>query len=135
MLTIPKSATCFSTANIDKKTGEINLPKKGNQGRQEVWIERTEDGFRLEFQDRGNYGRERWRAEFNDLSSEDVLSIIGVLEQLVDGATESTRIEFSQPEPEPEVEAPAEETEESVSDVPVEVLPESVESETEQLEA
>lgn len=140
MLIIPKSATCFSTANLDKE-GNVSLPKKGNKGRQELFAERTEDGFRLQFEDRGNYGRERWRAEFNDLGASDILSIITQLEALVDGNIDSTSIPFELPaEPEAETEAPAEEAEEAelsaedVEELPAEVL-ETPEEETEQIEA
>jgi len=133
MLMISKKQGATSTAG-DKA-------KKGDKGRLELKALRDGDGYRVRFEDYGNYGRVRWQADFGQLTGDEVSSMINALLDLLDGVTETTAVEFTPPAPEPEVEAEAVEVapaEEPVEETEApEVAPEAVvaESDMDQLEA
>jgi len=69
---------------------------KGKKGRLELFAEEhIVDGyFVLSFADFGNYGRERWSADFGQLSREDLLNVRDALTDLVEGRVDSTHIPF-----------------------------------------
>jgi hypothetical protein len=134
MLTISKRNGATSTAGA--------TAKKGNKGRLELRAERTDDGFRVRFEDYGNYGRIRWEADFGSLDENGILDIIESLQELLAGDADSTAVAFVEPQEQTaEVEAEAEpvEAEEAEAsseepEVPAEAL-EAPESAMDQLEA
>lgn len=134
MLTISKKNGATSTAG--------GIAKKGDKGRLELSATRNGDVYGLSFKDYGNYGRERWQADFGELTELDIEDMIEALQELRAGALDDTAVEFTPPQPEPEAEAePVAETIEDeqelsaddVQDVPAEITEEP--GETDQLEA
>jgi len=102
-----KTNGAFSTAG--------NSVKKGSKGRLELSAqagELSEGGkpttFDVKFTDIGNYGRERWFAQFSNLTRADVEDAINLLQELLAGEISTTYTNEVLAEGEVEVEPVAE---------------------------
>jgi len=87
MLTVMKRNGATSSAG--------DTVKKGHRGRLELFASRSEDGsYTLDFTDYGNFGKERWSANFGTLTREDLESMIDALINLRDDEIDSTHLPF-----------------------------------------
>ena len=115
MLTVTRSAGASSTADKMRKGAQ-----KGEKGRLELFASRSEDGnATLTFVDYGNYGKERWSANFGPLTTEQINEMVDALIDFRDGEVETTHLPFeveaqgSEPTPDSDESAPAVETSET----------------------
>lgn len=119
MLTVSRKSGASSTADKGR-TGS----QKGSKGRLELFASRNTDGtYSVSFADYGNFGRERWAADFGTVTEAQLSDLIDALSALQSGVIDTTHVPFEavvaqDGEPTETVEAPAEEvTETSTSNV------------------
>ena len=87
MLTVTKKSGATSSAG--------DVVKKGSRGRLEMFASRRGDGsYTLDFTDYGNFGKERWSANFGTLSADDLNSMIDALINLRDNEIDTTHLPF-----------------------------------------
>lgn len=107
MLTVTRRSGASSTADRDR-TGA----QKGRKGRLELFASANGDGtYSVSFSDYGNFGKERWSADFGTLTEEQLNDVIESLRALQSGVIDTTHVPFeliSAQDGEP-TEAPAEE--------------------------
>lgn len=116
MLTVTRKEGATSTADKGR-TGT----QKGNKGRLELFASKSTDGtcYTVSFVDYGNFGRERWSADFGRLTDAQLTDMIEALEALRAGNIDTTHAPFEQvlaQESAPYLE-PVETTAEAVDDV------------------
>ena len=87
MLTVMKRNGATSSAG--------DTVKKGHKGRLELFASKRDDGsYTLDFCDVGNFGKERWSANFGTLSADDLNSMIDALINLRDNEIDTTHLPF-----------------------------------------
>jgi len=94
MLTVTRRSGASSTADRNR-TGA----QKGNKGRLELFAtDRGNGNYSVSFVDYGNFGKERWAADFGVLTQEQLNDMIESLQALRSGALDTTHALFEQVE-------------------------------------